>query len=179
MWPSIHTRNLCSAFKLSKCTHTQTQLWTHTSWTHTQSSGQLMLQHPGSSWGFGALLKGLTSVVVLKVERKHWLFTPPPPPTITARPETRTCNLRVTSPTLYPLGHDCLEELLSHYSPSCALRSGHLVVPRISKSTVGGRSFSYFAPKLWNNLPNTAREADTLCQFKSRLKTCDSNLAYT
>ncbi len=90
-----------------------------------------------------------------------------------------TCNLQVTSPTLYPLGHDCLEELLSHYSPSCALRSCHLVVPRISKPTVGGRSFSYFAPKLWNNLPNTAREADTLCQFKSRLKTCDSNLAYT
>ncbi len=27
-----------------------------------------MLQRPGSSWGFGALLKGLTSVVVLKVE---------------------------------------------------------------------------------------------------------------
>ncbi len=27
------------------------------------SSGQLTLQRPGSSWGFGALLKGLTSVV--------------------------------------------------------------------------------------------------------------------
>ncbi len=137
-----------------------------------------MLQHPRSSWGFGALLKGLTSVVVLKVERKHWLFTPPPTNNYCQTCDS-TCNLQVTSPTLYPLGHDCLEELLSHYSPSCALRSGHLVVPRISKPTVGGRSFSYFAPKLWNNLPNTAREADTLCQFKSRLKTCDSNLAYT
>ncbi len=29
-----------------------------------------------------------------------------PPPTIPARPETRTCDLWVTSPTLYPLGHD-------------------------------------------------------------------------
>ncbi len=37
--------------------------------THTRSSGQpFMLWHPGSSWGFGALLKG-TSVVVLRVER--------------------------------------------------------------------------------------------------------------
>ncbi len=27
------------------------------------SSGELTLRHPGSSWGFGALLKGLTSVV--------------------------------------------------------------------------------------------------------------------
>ncbi len=30
-----------------------------------------------------------------------------PPPTIPARPETRTRDLWVTSPTLYPLGHDC------------------------------------------------------------------------
>ncbi len=43
--------NLCSAFNPSKCTHT----W---------SSGQPTLRHPRSSWGFGALLKGLTSVVV-------------------------------------------------------------------------------------------------------------------
>ncbi len=31
-----------------------------------------------------------------------------PPPTIPAGPETRTHNLLVTSPTRYPLGHDCL-----------------------------------------------------------------------
>ncbi len=37
-----------SAFNPSKCTHT----W---------SSGQPTLQRPGSSWGFGAMLKGLTS----------------------------------------------------------------------------------------------------------------------
>ncbi len=42
--------NVCSAFNPSKCTHT----W---------SSGQPTLRRPGSSWGFGALLKGLTSVV--------------------------------------------------------------------------------------------------------------------
>ncbi len=75
-----------------------------------------------------------------------------------------------------------LSELLSHYSPSRPLRSqnsGHLIIPRISKSTAGRRSFSYLAPKLWNNLPNTVREADTLCQFKSRLKTHLFNLSYT
>ncbi len=43
-------RNVFSAFNPSKCTHT----W---------SSGQPTLRRPGSSWGFGALLKGLTSVV--------------------------------------------------------------------------------------------------------------------
>ncbi len=50
---------------------------THTPWTHTRSSGQpFMLRRPGSSWGFGALLKG-TSVVVLQEERKRCTFTPP------------------------------------------------------------------------------------------------------
>ncbi len=42
--------NVFSAFNPAKCTHT----W---------SSGQPTLQRPGNSWGFGALLMGLTSVV--------------------------------------------------------------------------------------------------------------------
>ncbi len=50
---------------------------THTPWTHTRSSGQsFMLQRPGSSWGFGVLLKGLTSVVVLKVKRALYIHSP-------------------------------------------------------------------------------------------------------
>ncbi len=68
-----------------KCTHTAVN--THTQqWTHTRSSGQpFMLRRPGSSWGFGVLLKS-TSVVVLKVEESavHSLYI----------------NLWVTSPTL-------------------------------------------------------------------------------
>ncbi len=62
-----------SAFNPSKCTHT----W---------SSGQPTLQRPGSSWGFGALLKGLTSVVDNSC--RSWDSNPQPPG---------------TSPTLYPL----------------------------------------------------------------------------
>ncbi len=91
-----HTRNLCSAFDPSKVhTHSSEHTHTHTLWTHTRSSGQpFMLRRPGSSWGFGALLKG-TSVVVLKVEST---FTPPT--YNSCRPETRTCNLPITSPTL-------------------------------------------------------------------------------
>ncbi len=63
-----HAWNLCSAFNPSKCTHTAVRCeQTH---THTWSSGQpFMLRNPGSSWGFNALLKGLTSVVVSRVER--------------------------------------------------------------------------------------------------------------
>ncbi len=66
-----------------------------------------------------------------------------------------------------------------HYCPSLSLRSQNsvnLIKPRISKSTVGGRSF-FSAQTL--NQPRIVREADTLCQFKSRLKTHVFNLAYT
>ncbi len=68
--------------------------------------------------------------------------------------------LLITYKALNGLAPQYMSELLSHYSPSRPLRSqnsGHLIIPRISKSTAGGRSFSYLAPKLWNNLPNTVR----------------------
>ncbi len=57
-----------------KCTHTVVN--THTPWIHTQSSEQpFMLQHPGSSWGFGAFLKG-TSLWYWGW-RESCTFTPP------------------------------------------------------------------------------------------------------
>ncbi len=57
---------------------------------HTWSSGQPTLRRPGSSWGFSALLKGLTSVVDNSCRSRD--SNPQP---------------RVTSPTRYPLGHGC------------------------------------------------------------------------
>ncbi len=81
--------------------------------------------------------------------------------------------LLITYKALNNLAPQYLSELLLHYSlprPQCSQNSGHLIIPRISKSTAAGRSFFYLAPKLWNNLPNTVWEVDTLCQFKSRLK---------
>ncbi len=41
---------------------------THTVNTHPEQWAAILLWHPGNSWGFGALLKGLTSVMGLKVE---------------------------------------------------------------------------------------------------------------
>ncbi len=87
--------------------------------------------------------------------------------------------LLITYKDLNGLAPRYLSELLFHYSPPRPLRcqnSGHLIIP---KSTAGGRSFFYLAPKLWNNLPNTFQEADTLCQFQSRSKTNLFNQAYT
>ncbi len=63
-------------------THPSAYIW---------SSGLPTLRCPGSSRGFGALLKGLTSVVDNSCRSRD--SNPQP---------------RVTSPTLYPLGHGCL-----------------------------------------------------------------------
>ncbi len=77
-------------------------------------------------------------------------------------------------PALNDLAPAYLTNLLSRYNPTRFLRlqnSGLLVVPRIAKSTKGGTTFSYLAPKLWNSLPDNIRGSDKLSLFKSRLKT--------
>ncbi len=66
-----------------KCTHTAVN--THTPWTHPEQWGVRCLAQGHLSRG----IEGGESAV-------HSL----PPPTIPARPETRTRNLRITSPTL-------------------------------------------------------------------------------
>ena len=75
-----------------------------------------------------------------------------------------------------------LKELVVPYQPTRALRSQNsslLVIPKVSKSRVGARAFSYQAPHLWNHLPLSVREADTICMFKSRLKTFLFDRAYS
>ncbi len=82
--------------------------------------------------------------------------------------------LRLAYKALNGLAHAFLTSLLSRYNPTHSLRSqksGLLVVPRIAKSTKGGRSFPHLAPKLWNSLPDNVRGSDTVSLFKSRLKT--------
>ncbi len=73
---SITSSEMCSLHLTQ--VHTHLEQW------------QPTLQRPGCSWGFGALLKGLTSVVDNSCRSRD--SNPQP---------------RVTSPTLYPLGHDC------------------------------------------------------------------------
>ncbi|KAI5100465.1 hypothetical protein C0J45_9451, partial [Silurus meridionalis] len=81
--------------------------------------------------------------------------------------------LPLTYKTLNGLAPMYLSCLLTCYNPSCSLRSQNpeiLVVPRIAKSTKGGRAFSHLASKLWNSLPDSVWGSDTLSQFKCRLK---------
>ncbi|KAI5609350.1 hypothetical protein C0J50_9521, partial [Silurus asotus] len=81
--------------------------------------------------------------------------------------------LLLTYKALNGLAPMYLSSLLTRYNPPRSLRSqnsGLLVVPRIAKSTKGGRAFSHLAPKLWNSLPDGVWGSDTLTQFKCSLK---------
>ncbi len=98
-----HTHNLCSAFNPSKCTHPVVN--THTHREHAPGAvDSHIAAAPGEQLGVRCLAQGHLSHGIEGGESTvHSL----PPPTIPARPKTRTSSLRVTSPTLYPLGHDC------------------------------------------------------------------------
>uniref|UniRef100_A0A674PCY9 Reverse transcriptase domain-containing protein n=1 Tax=Takifugu rubripes TaxID=31033 RepID=A0A674PCY9_TAKRU len=90
-------------------------------------------------------------------------------------------TLLLTYKVLRGLAPSYLEELVIPYQPNRPLRSqnaGLLVVPRVSRSRMGGRAFSYQAPLLWNQLPVQVREADSIATFKIRLKTYLFEKAY-
>ncbi len=108
LWPSMvsYTWNLCSAYKPSKCTHK----------VETRAVGSQFCGARGAVGGSVPCSK--VSLQLYLGWRERCLFTPPP--TIPAGPETRTCDLRVTSMTLYPLGHNC-PTLLCCYRPLCCI----------------------------------------------------------
>ena len=67
-----------------------------------------------------------------------------------------------------------LSQSLFTYQTSRTLRSSSeklLKVPRTNLKTAGDRAFSSAASKVWNSLPQTLRNTETLGLFKSRLKT--------
>ncbi len=80
---------------------------THPKWTHTRSSGQPCYSARGAVGG---------SVPCSRTPQSWYWRRILPPPTIPAGPEIRTHNLPLTSPTRYPLGHDC--------PPRACVRSG-------------------------------------------------------
>lgn len=91
-------------------------------------------------------------------------------------------TLLLTYKVLRGLAPSYLEELVIPYQPNRPLRSqnaGLLVVPRVFRSRLGGRAFSYQAPLLWNQLPVQVREADSIATFKNRLKTYLFEKAYS
>ncbi len=67
------------------------------------------------SCGWCRVVTSLFSIIMTTFDLQAFVLNPGgdsagqslPPPRIPAGPETRTCDLWVTSPTLHPLGHDC------------------------------------------------------------------------
>ncbi len=134
---------------------------THPKWTHTRSSGQPCYSARGAVGG---------SVPCSRTPQSwywRWIL---PPPTIPAGPEIRTHNLPVTSPTRYPLGHDCpllilwlrvIDTMISAFSthsfnnlnrrPTSSLSSSSLVSFRSSASMLGGQRES----QTWENVTLT------------------------
>ena len=81
--------------------------------------------------------------------------------------------LLLTYKCIHNLAPSYLKELLEPYHPSRSLRSADQLLLRVPKTrlkTYGDRSFSKAAPTLWNGLPLSVRECDSLESFKSSLK---------
>ena len=75
---------------------------------------------------------------------------------------------------VHHLGPSYLTSLVTPYAPTRSLRSAaqrSLTILRYNLDRYGRRTFSVSCPSLWNNLPLTIREADSLTKFQSVLRT--------
>ena len=66
-----------------------------------------------------------------------------------------------------------LSDLLKPYSPTRSLRSSDtnlLKVPKTRTKCYGDRAFMNAAPRIWNSLPQSIRESDSLAILKAKLK---------
>ena len=85
--------------------------------------------------------------------------------------------LLITFKTLKRLAPAYVASLIAIKSPPrCNLRSSRdslllSCTKKLSKVTLGDRSFAYAAPKLWNALPLDIRSESTVAGFKTKLKT--------
>ena len=81
----------------------------------------------------------------------------------------------LTYKLLHQQGPKYLQDMLQHKTFKRNLRSSQdnslLLFPRTKCKTFASRSFSVSALTLWNNLPRSIRESDTLLSFKHDLKT--------
>ena len=87
----------------------------------------------------------------------------------------------LTFKCLNGLAPSYLADMIVEYKPARSLRSADKKLLKTKKSrckTFGDRAFSVCAPRLWNTLPLSVREKDTLYSFKKALKTHYFRKAY-
>ncbi len=104
----------------------------------------------------------ITSVMV----QLHWL------------PVSYRINFKILLITFKALHGEApvyLSDMLCVHCPTRQLRpegrTNLLKVPRTRRKTLGTRSFHYYAPDLWNQLPVDIRKEDSIDRFKILLKT--------
>jgi len=82
--------------------------------------------------------------------------------------------LLLTFKALKSLCPSYISDLLQTYKPTRSLRSSSknlLVISRSKLKSYGDRAFSAYAPKLWNDIPETIKYSKILNSFKRDLKT--------
>ncbi len=83
--------------------------------------------------------------------------------------------LLLTFKCQYGLAPSYLRDMICDHVPPRSSRSSNvkfvLKVPRTKRKTLGTRSFSFYAPDLWNSLPMEIRSIDDVDTFKSMVKT--------
>jgi len=106
----------------------------------------------------------IVTLEVTLLRKLHWL-------PVQSRIEFKTAC--ITYKVLTSGQPSYLSILLNHYTPLRTLRSANqYLLQHLWVSTeFAKRSFSYLAPKIWNNIPVNIRLCSTLPTFKHRLKT--------
>ena len=82
---------------------------------------------------------------------------------------------------MYDNGPAYLKELLIPYVPSRSLRSSssnQLTIPKTALKRYGDRAFSVAGPVLWNSLPASVKDCQSVASFKRNLKTYFFKIAY-
>ena len=83
--------------------------------------------------------------------------------------------------SLHGQAPEYITDMLPRYAPCRPLRSSDtelITVPKARTKRHGEAAFSFYAPKLWNTLPEHLRLAETVETFKHALKTYLFELAY-
>ena len=85
-------------------------------------------------------------------------------------------GMLITYKVLHDRASIYIQELLQLYTPSCNLRSSNrnlLVKPYFNLNSYGKRAFffSVAASELWNYLPEDIKSANSIYDFKRKLKT--------
>ena len=81
--------------------------------------------------------------------------------------------LLITYKCIHRLAPSYLHELIQEYTPARSLRSSSkslLSPPSVCTKSYGNRSFQSSSAFLWNSLPSHVKEAQSLSQFKTLLK---------